>query len=321
MSTLTIIRSRTQALGGPLVAIAALLIAFLISAALGRPLVNFQSLQSMAYQLPEFGLLTIAMALTMFAGGINLAVVAMANLSAIAAALLLTGSDGSTGTLVLAGIAGLFVGTLAGAFNGIAVAWLRVTPVLATLCAMLIYTGLGILATGGSAVTGLPEAVRFGANASLFGVPLVLLLFLIAALLLAFLLNRTPFGPELRAVGLNEAAARYSGIDTRRVILATYALSGFFSALAGLVMLGRFNSAKAGYGDSYLLATILAAVLGGVSPDGGKGRVAGLVLAVFVLQALSSILNILNVNPYVTAVAWGTVLVIKLAWDRSRQPD
>jgi simple sugar transport system permease protein len=288
------------------------------SALAGRPLVDGASLQSMAFQLPEFGLLTVAMALTMLAGGINLAVVAMANLSAIVAALLVTGGGGSSLALGSSIVLGLAVGTLAGIINGIAIAWLRITAVLATLCTMLIYAGLGILLSGGGAITGLPGAMMVAANSTLFGVPAILVLFLVAAAALAFLLLRTPFGPELRATGLNEAAARFSGIDTRRILIATYALSGLFSALAGLVMLGRFNSAKAGYGDSYLLATLLAAVLGGISPDGGKGTILGLVTAVIVLQATSSTLNVLDVNPYVTPIAWGIILILKLGWDRYR---
>jgi len=291
------------------------LIAAIGSAISGRPILDGQALQSMAFQLPEFGLLTIAMALPMIAGGINLAVVATANLSAIAAALLLAGSQGGSLTVVTAVAAAIGVGTLTGAANGLVIAGLRASAVIVTLCAMLVATGLGILLTGGSAVTGLPDGIRAAANATFAGVPAILVLFLVAVAVLGFILARTPFGAELRATGLNEAAARFSGIDTRRIILATYALSGLFSALAGLVMLGRFNSAKAGYGDSYLLATILAAVLGGISPDGGRGGMLGLLAAVFVLQATASTLNILNVDPYLTPLAWGLILLAKRAFD------
>ncbi|BCP54845.1 sugar ABC transporter permease [Kaistia sp. 32K] len=273
-------------------------------------------LRSLAYQLPEFGLLSLAMALPMLTGGINLAVVAIANLSAIVTALAFGALAGGPFADIAPIPLGLLAGAFAGALIGLVVAYLRVTPVLASLCAMLIFTGIGVLVTGGSAVGNLPAYVPALAASAVLGIPVIAFVFLAAVLALAFVLARTPFGFRLRAVGLNEPAAHFAGVDTRRLYVVSYALSGLLSASAGLIMLSRFNSARMGYADSYLLATLLAAVLGGINPDGGRGSVWGLFLAVVALQVTASVLNLAGASQHATGIAWGLILLAKLAYDR-----
>lgn len=279
-------------------------------------------LSSVAYQLPEFGLLVLAMALPLIAGGINLAILAIANLSAVVTALtfgVLGGALGGSPWLApLPLFAGLAAGSLAGALIGLLVAYLRMAPIIASLGALLVYTGVGILVTNGAAVTGLPAFVPAFAGHAVAGVPVIALVFIIAAALVGILLGRTPFGRYLSAVGYNETATAYSGIDTARIQLAVYTLSGLLSALAGLVMLARFNSARMGYADSYLLTTLLAAVLGGVDPNGGRGRLLPLLAAILLLQVTASGLNLAGASQHLGAVAWGGILLAKLAWDRLR---
>lgn len=275
-------------------------------------------LSSVAYQLPEFGLLVLAMALPLIAGGINLAILSIANLSAVVAALAFGVLGDSALLAPLPLLAGLAVGSLAGALIGLLVAYLRMAPIIASLGALLVYTGVGILVTNGAAVTGLPAFVPAFAGHAVAGVPVIALVFVIAAALVGVLLGRTPFGRYLSAVGYNETATAYSGIDTARIQLAVYTLSGLLSALAGLVMLARFNSARMGYADSYLLTTLLAAVLGGVDPNGGRGRLLPLLAAILLLQVTASGLNLAGASQHLGAVAWGGILLAKLAWDRLR---
>jgi len=184
------------------------------------------------------------------------------------------------------------------------------------LCGMLVFSGLSVLVTNGAAIGNLPDYVAQLANLTLLGVPLITLLFFLLALLLGLLLHFSVFGAFLRAIGLNATAAAFSGVNVAWVQIRVYALSGGLSAIAGLVMMGRFNSASAAYGDAYLLTAILAAVLGGISPDGGKGRISGLVLAIIVLQVVASALNLLNVDAHLTSLLWGLMLLAKLGVDR-----
>ena len=110
-------------------------------------------------------------------------------------------------------------------------------------------------------------------------------------------------------VGSNIEATRYSGISTRRVITLIYALSGAMCALAGIIMVARFNSVRVGHGESYLLITVLACFLGGVNPFGGFGKVVSVFLALVILQLLSSGLNLLGASQHLATAIWGIMLV------------
>jgi len=158
-------------------------------------------------------------------------------------------------------------------------------------------------------ISGFPAPIVFIGNGTLFDVPVALLVFALCALPLAIMLNRTPFGTKVVMIGSNEKATRYSGVDTRRTLLKLYVLSSLLAGVAAVVMMARFNSANAAYGESYLLVTILAAVLGGVDPFGGFGKVGGLVLALVILQVISSAFNLLNLSQFLTLAIWGGILI------------
>jgi simple sugar transport system permease protein len=144
-------------------------------------------------------------------------------------------------------------------------------------------------------------------------VPVPLLIFAACAVLVAVLLGRTPWGQRVYMVGSNEQATQFSGVDTRRVLLGVYVLSSCLCCMAALLMMARFNSARAGYAESYLLVTILAAVLGGIDPFGGFGRIMGLVAALCVLQVIATGFNLLGFNPQLTLAIWGATLIAVLA--------
>ena len=275
-----------------------------------------QNMTSMAFQFPEFAILALAMTLTMLTGGIDLSVVGIANLSAIVAATILTTFAGTdvTGTDAMlwwgvAFAASLAVGTLAGLFNGIAIALFGLPPILATLGSGLIFTGFAVAITGGSAVMGFPVIVAFLGNGTVIGIPVPLILFAVLALSLSLLLTRTAFGLKVQMFGANPLAARFAAIDVTGLLIRVYVLSGIFAAIAGMVVMSRANSAKADYGSSYLLLAVLIAVLGGVNPYGGYGRVIGVVLAVLSMQFLSSGLNMLGVSNFARELIWGVLLI------------
>lgn len=287
---------------------------------------SVQNATSMAFQFPEFAILALAMTITMLTGGIDLSVVGIANLSAIVAALILTrlvpGSEG-VAWLAVAMLAALAVGLAAGLFNGVAVAVFGLPPILATLGSGLIFTGIAIALTGGSAVMGFPAATAWLGNATLAGVPVPLLLFAILAAGLAFVLARTAFGLRVQMFGTNPLAAHFAGVDVTRLLIRVYVISGAFGAIAGLLIMSRANSAKADYGSSYLLLAVLIAVLGGVNPYGGYGRVIGVVLAVLSMQFLSSGLNMLGVSNFARELIWGVLLLLVMvvnagSWPRRR---
>ena len=172
--------------------------------------------------------------------------------------------------------------------------------------------------TGGSAIFGLPAAFSWIGNGGIAGLPMPVVVFALAAALLSAILSRTAFGAKAYLLGANVVASAYAGIDTRTVLLKTYATSGVYAAAAGLIIAARANSAKADYGSAYLLLSILICVLAGVSPFGGSGRVAGIVLAVLALQFLSSGLNLMGVNTFATELVWGAVLLLTMVLSQRR---
>ncbi|SMC44565.1 ABC transporter permease [Primorskyibacter flagellatus] len=276
-----------------------------------------QNLTSMAFQFPEFAILALAMTIAMMTGGIDLSVVGVANLSAVVAALILTQfSDAempasqSAIWLAVAVTAALCIGAIAGLINGSLIAFFGLPPILATVGSGLVFTGFAVAMTGGSAVMGFPGTVALIGNATLAGIPVPLILFVLLAVLLHLILTRTAFGLRVTMYGANPMAALYAAIDVNRVLLKVYMSAGVFSSIAGLIVMSRANSAKADYGSSYLLLAVLIAVLGGVNPYGGYGRVIGVVLAVLSMQFLSSGLNMLQVSNFARELIWGALLIL-----------
>jgi ribose/xylose/arabinose/galactoside ABC-type transport system permease subunit len=310
-------RIARQVGSGTIATLALLLLALsgVFAIAIGDRFFSVNTLQSMAFQMPELGILSLAMMLALLSGGLNLSIIATANLAGLTIAFMLTrfipGSEGMAwvGWQVLAIALGLAVAALVGLVNGFVIAYLGVSPILATLGTMTLCKGLAIGLTHGNVISGFPDPIVFIGNGTVLGVPFALIVLALCALPVAIMLNAMPFGAKVYMIGSNEKATRYSGVDTRAILLKLYVLSSLLAGVAAVVMLARFNSANAAYGESYLLVTILAAVLGGVDPFGGFGKVGGLMLALIILQMISSAFNLLNLSQFLTLAIWGGVLI------------
>jgi len=302
-----------------------LLAAILIVGTLGmvRPdtFLSPLNINSMLLQSSVIGLLSLAVAVTMLTGGIDLSINATANVTSIVVATLLSKTvpaEGGNATLAittLALVVGLLVGFGCGLFNGFLIAILGYSPILATLGTMTLFVGIGTVLTGGNTLFGISAFAAVGRGSAL-GIPLPAIIFLLAALVLSLVLEARRFGFYLYLYGANESAARFSGINERRLIFSVYAVSGVLSAVAGLINLGVTNSANVDYGASYVLLAILISVLGGISPSGGAGRIIGVVLAVLILQFLSTGLNLVfqsGGSNFLKEFAWGTILLVVLA--------
>lgn len=280
---------------------------------------------SMAFQLPELGLLTLGMFIAILSGGLNLAIIATANLTSLFIAwTLLHFLPVGAGTamqllwMALALLGALLIATLIGVITGLMVTRIGAHPILVTLATMIMLNGVGIWLTKGAAVSGMPEVVRALGADTLFGAPLPLWLFITAAALLALFLGKTRTGKCIYMGGSNINATWFSGVNTHRMLIVVYVISSWLCVLAGLVMMARFNSARMGYGDAYLLLTVLAIILGGADPNGGFGRVTGVVLALLALQILSTGFSLLNISQHFSLAMWGVVLILVLAIKRAK---
>ena len=183
-----------------------------------------QNVVSMAFQFPEFAILALAMTITMMTGGIDLSVVGVANLTAVISALILVNFAGADATgaaalfwLFAASASAVLVGALAGLFNGILVARMGLPPILATLGSGLVFTGIAVAMTGGSAVMGFPDAVAWIGNAQILLVPVPLIIFVLLAAALHVILTKTSFGLKATMYGANPLAALFAAIDINTI--------------------------------------------------------------------------------------------------------
>ncbi len=277
---------------------------------------SWANVRSMIFQLPEVGILAFGVMICMISGGIDLSLVGLANLAGIICSLIILAMGGSPLSIALGIIVGVVIGCLGGLFNGFFISVLQLPPMLVTLCGLQLFSGLGLGITTGPAVTGLPDSFKFIANGSIInssnGIPVVLFIFIAVLAVVVFVMNNTVFGQQVYFMGSNKEAAKFSGINCHKVTLTTYAFSGILGAIAGIIMTSHFNSAKSDYGSTYTLLSILIVVLGGVHPDGGRGKVLGVTLSVLLLQFITQAFTIMRIDTNWKNFAYGLLLIFAL---------
>jgi simple sugar transport system permease protein len=250
----------------------------------------------------------------MLTAGIDLSVVSMSNLAALSTAYLLVTQVTEGGGnvylwIVIAIVIGIVVGLISGLANGAIIAGVGVTPILATLATLTLYNGIAVGIRNGQSIIGLPPEFTAIGNGSFLGIPIPMIILLVAGAGVALYINKTGLGMQSVLVGANQEAATYSAIGVKKVLLMTYTLSGGLSALAGLIIASRSASANPDYGSSYVLLAIVIVVLGGVNPYGGFGTVTGVILATAVLQMVASGFNALRFSQFFYQLAQGFVLI------------
>lgn len=290
------------------------LIAIVVLFSLWSPqFLSLANLESMGFQMPLLGLLTLAMLAPIISGGMNLAIIYTANISGLTLAWTLLqfgGPDAGPWAMVLGSLAAIAVGMLAGAVIGFIVAYVGAHPIIVSLAMMIFLRGLGEFLTRGGDISGFPDYVGVIGHGTLIGIPVPLVLFAVVALAWYVLLNRTQHGFSVYMTGSNILASEYAGLNTKRTLVLIYALSGLLCAIAGILMAARFNSVRVGHGEAMLLVTVLACFLGGIDPFGGYGRVVPVILSLLILQVLSSGLNLIGANQHLATAIWGLFLIL-----------
>ena len=254
------------------------------------------------------GVISLGMTVVILTGGIDLSVGSVLSLSVLFAA-----SASKTGLPApVAWACALLAGAGLGWVNGFGVSRLRLPPFIVTLGMMGFARGLSFIYTGGAPITGFDALFRLPGTGVFAGIPAPALLFGVAFLVVFVLLERCPWGEHIRNTGSNPVAAWGSGIDVPGTISKAYVLCGLLSALAGLMLVGRLDSAQPGAGVGYEFGAIAAVVLGGTSFSGGKGTLAGTILGVLIMGVLENGMNLLNVNPFSEQVVKGVVIAAAL---------
>ncbi|MGG3738618.1 ABC transporter permease [Aeribacillus pallidus] len=262
-------------------------------------------------------LIAFGMTFVILTGGIDLSVGSVLALaSALTAGMMASGTDP-----VLAMLLGVLAGLVMGALNGIIITKGRVAPFIATLATMTIFRGATLVYTDGRPITGFTDSVAFQmiGRGYFLGIPVPVLLMLVIFGLLMFVLRKTTFGRHTYAIGGNEEASRLSGLRVDRIKIWVYSLTGGLSALAGIILTSRLNSAQPTAGTAYELDAIAAVVLGGTSLSGGRGWIFGTFVGALIIGVLNNGLNLLNVSSFYQQVIKGAVILLAVILDRRKE--
>lgn len=270
------------------------------------------NLVNLLVQSTILAVFAIGMTFVILTAGIDLSVGSTAALTSVLSmgAVVNLGLPGGFGVLV-----GLLVGLLVGALNGLFVAKVGISPLIATLATLSAASGAAFAYSNGSNITPVPQFLSDLGRANVLGVPLLIPLVLVLAILAHLVLTRTSFGRSIYAVGGNPEAARLAGIRTDRVKMIAYMICGLTAALAGLMLTARLGSGSPRAGEGAELTVIAAVVIGGTSLFGGQGDIKGSMLGVLLIGMVSNAVNLLGVPSAYDQLVTGGVIFAAAALD------
>jgi ribose transport system permease protein len=279
------------------------------------------NLQNMARLIGAYGIFSIGLGLVIITGGIDLSVGSVFALLGVLLSMMLVEWGWPSALAVLATIG---IATGLGALHGLLITKARVQPFIVTLCGLLFYRGLARFISndetkGFGSAEGF-ETLRNVATGSLFGVPTPFVLLLAVSLVMWVVLHRSVYGRYLFAVGRNETAARYSGINSQKIVASAYIMLGALVGIAGIVFAFYTNSiSPSSHGNFFELYGIAAAVLGGCSLRGGEGSIVGILIGTALLQVLQNLVNLLGIPSSLNFAVMGAVILIGVLADQILQ--
>jgi rhamnose transport system permease protein len=285
-------------------------VAVVINSRLSPYFLNARNLSRTSADFMELGLMMLPMVFIIITGNIDLSVASNLGMCASFMAVLWNLHV----NIWIAAFVALALGTLGGLLNGFLVARVKLPALVATLGTYAFYRGVAYVLLGDQAGRGYPPAFTYLGQGKLPGtlVPFSVCLFVALAVIFGLVLHRTTFGRYLFAIGNNESASIYAGVPVARIKLIIFTLSGFMSALAGLVLAARFGSTRPDIGTGLELAVITAAVLGGVDILGGIGTMPGAVLSLVLIGLMRFGMGLKNVQDQVQSIAIGSLLIVSI---------
>ena len=314
-----------QALGP----ILALIVLVIIGTILNPDFLGSQNITNVLSRSAFIGIIAVGMTFVITAGGLDLSVGSMTALISGLMIMLMNVLIPTLGTgwsVIFLGMgAGLVMGAIAGAFNGILITRLGIEAFIVTLGSMVIFRSLVTwLADGGTltlnfSLGSMYETVYYG---GLFGIRWPIIVFAIVAILGEITLRHTAYGRHCAAIGSNEQVARYSAIRVKQVRLMTYVVLGMLVGLASMLYVPRLGSASGSTGQLWELEAIAAVIIGGTLLSGGLGRVWGTVVGVLILGLIDNILNLTDlVSPYLNGAIQGLIIILAVVLQRARKPS
>lgn len=264
------------------------------------------------------GIISIGMTFVILTGGIDLSVGSILAFSGIVAASY-SSTTFTVYPLPVSIILGILGGTFLGCINGLIVAIWRIPAFVVTLGMLSIARGLTFIYTDGMPVPNLVKDFTFIGQGIIFGIPLIVIIFALVFIISWIVLYKTRFGRYVYAVGGNEKSAKISGVNTRLIIFIVYGISGFLSALGGLILTARTTAGLPQAGISYELDAIAAVVIGGTSLNGGQGTLVGTLFGALIISVMNNGLDILSVSSYYQQVIKGVIIVGAVLLDTLRK--
>jgi ribose transport system permease protein len=281
---------------------------------------TIQNFRTILIAAAPFALVALGQTLVILTGGIDLSVGSVIAVSAMSAAWL---SLAMPDRIWLAMLLAIVAGAFAGLVNGLVIAYLNVTPFVATLGMLTIASGFAYVIGGGAPINGLPKDFGFIANEKVFGFQLPVYIMIAGFIILGLLMKYSSFGMRIYAVGGNRTAAEVAGVNAKRVLIGVYVISGFLAGVSGVILASRVISGPPNLGAGYELDAIAAVVIGGASLMGGRGTVWGTLLGLLLIQTLNNGLDILVIPAYWQMVISGVLIVSAVAvdmWATRRSP-
>ncbi|MEO5712559.1 MAG: ABC transporter permease [Luteolibacter sp.] len=298
-----------------------LIVLCIVTASINPRFLSQTNLTNMANLIGLFGVFSIGLGLVIITGGIDLSVGSMFALCGVLLPMALTEWGLSWPLAALLVIA---LPMALGWVHGALITRMKMQPFIVTLCGLMIYRGAARFIANDSTLgfgsgKGF-ETLRSIASGKLLGVPMPFVMLIVIGLIMWILLHRSIYGRYLLAVGRNEEAARFSGINTRMVITGSYVLAGLLTGVSGIMLAFYTNSVSpSNYGNSYELYAIAAAVLGGCSLRGGEGSIIGIIIGTALLQVLQNLVNLLGIPSSLNFAVMGTVVLLGVMADQLLQ--
>lgn len=294
----------------------ALLVLVIVISIFNPSFLQVSNILNLLRQVSINALIAFGMTFVIITGGIDLSVGSVLALSsAFSAGFMVSGMNA-----ILAVTLGLLMGAVFGLISGLLITKGKMAPFIATLATMTIYRGTTLVFTGGNPVTGLGDSYFFQllGKGYVYGIPIPVIIMVIVFIILSIVLHKTSFGRKIYAVGGNERAANIAGINTDRVKMSVYAISGFLSSLAALILTSRLNSAQPTAGEAYEMDAIAAVVLGGTSMSGGRGTMWGTLVGALLIGTINNGLNLMGVSSFYQQIVKGIVIIVAVLLDRRR---
>lgn len=262
-------------------------------------------------QVAVVGIVTVSMTMVILTGGIDLSVGSILGLTSIVLAKLMVAGISVPIAIIITLISGMGLGL----FNGFLINKIKISPLISTLGTMTIYSGISYIVTKGVSIFGFPKSFSFIGQGYILRVPVPIIILILVYIFGFFILNDTRFGRYLYGIGANEKASILSGVDVVKIKYIVYMISGLLASLASVVMLSRINSALPSTGAGLEFDVVTAVVLGGISVNGGEGKLQGVVIGLLIIAILSNGMILLGVDTYFQTVVKGAVLLMAVGID------